>query len=68
MKVNDGKPFLTKVINISNLDPRFRFEVFASSKDLKMNIVTFDPIVPINMGLGNESRVLVTERIELTRF
>jgi hypothetical protein len=56
------------VINISNLDPRFRFEVFASSKDLKMNIVTFDPIVPINMGLGNESRVLVTERIELTRF
>ena len=33
-----------------------------------MNIVTFDPVMPINMGPGNESRVLSTERIELTRF
>jgi len=33
-----------------------------------MNILSFDPIAPINQGLGNESRVLSSERIELTRF
>lgn len=31
-----------------------------------MNLVTFDPVVPI--GSAGDSRVLMTERLELTRF
>ena len=35
---NNGIPFLAKVWHTSQLDPRFRFELYASAKDLKMNL------------------------------
>jgi hypothetical protein len=65
--VGHGEPYLTKVIGVSAIDLRFRFELYASSKDLKMSLLSFDPVMPIGAGPGYDSRVLMTDRIELTR-
>jgi hypothetical protein len=65
---NHKKPFLTEVSPyVSVLDPRFRFELYASHKDLKMSLISFDPVAPIGASIGHDSRVLMTERLELNR-
>jgi len=55
---NNGVPFLAQVFGTSHRDPRFRFELFASAKDLKMNLFQFDPVMPLGSGIGLDSRVL----------
>ena len=40
------------------IDPRFRFELYASRKDHKMSLIEFDNVLPLGGGIGVDSRVL----------
>jgi hypothetical protein len=72
LTVDDGQnrkqPFLAEVYSAWATDPRFRFELYASSKDLKYNLMSFDPVLPCGSGMDYDSRVLMTERLELSRI
>jgi len=60
--------FLAKVLGTSFQDFRHRFTLFASQEDLQIIIHEFAPVEPVCTGPICDSRILHTERVELTRF
>jgi hypothetical protein len=66
----DGRPFLAESWGSSTAvrDPRHRFAIYASRRELQLTTTQFQPILPILVAPESDSKVLTTHRSELSRY
>ena len=63
-----GMITLQQVLGTSLQDPRHRFQLYAAQQDLQLIVHQFLPIDPLGFCINCDSRVIHTERVELTRY